>query len=160
MTRSADKSVQQLVDEFVDSAHGNLAKVQEFVRAHPDLVDAKSSAAGERALNAAAHMGRKDIAEFLLTAGAEPDMCTACMLGKLNRVADFVRRDPGAVHATRPHGFPALTLAVIGGNKDVVELLLSRGADLDAGQGCSTPLHAAAQSGQRELAAWASATNR
>ena len=55
-----------LVREFVGQAHGNLEYVQDALQTHPAIVNASWDWGGgdwETALGAAAHMGRRDIAE-------------------------------------------------------------------------------------------------
>ena len=64
------------VEEFVGKAHGDLDRVQELLQQEPALVNAAWNWGGggwETALGAAAHMGRKDIAELLLARGARID---------------------------------------------------------------------------------------
>ena len=59
-----------LVMEFVGKAHADLDRVKELLDQTPALVNATwdwGNGDFESALGAAAHMGRKDIANFLLT---------------------------------------------------------------------------------------------
>src|SRR5689334_4778333 len=65
-----------LVREFVSKSHGDLKSVREMVKKEARLIYASRDwGAGdwETGLNAASHMGRRDIAEFLLDSGARPD---------------------------------------------------------------------------------------
>src|SRR5512134_1172487 len=78
-----------LVQEFVISAHGDLDRAKELLSQEPALVNATWDWGGgdfETALGGAAHMGRKDIANFLLEHGARLDLFTAAMLGNLKIV--------------------------------------------------------------------------
>ena len=62
-----------LVRDFVANSHGNLERVQELLLQEPSLINASWDWGGgdwETGLGAAAHMGRKDIAQFLLARGA------------------------------------------------------------------------------------------
>ena len=86
---------QDLIDELVGNAHGNMARVQEILAEHPELVNA-SSQWGETPIQAAAQMGDKVMAEYLLGLGAPLDICTAAMHGQ---VAAGQRRP------YRPHEF-------------------------------------------------------
>ena len=56
---------QAVVDEVVGNAHGNLARVQELVEAHPDLVNAKATW-NETPIEAATQMGNRAIIDFLV----------------------------------------------------------------------------------------------
>jgi hypothetical protein len=73
-----------LVEEFVGKAHGDLARVKELLTQEPRLVNAAwdwGNGDWETALGAAAHMGRRDIAETLFAHGARLDIFAAAMLG-------------------------------------------------------------------------------
>ena len=59
----------KLVQEFVGNAHGDLNRVKELLAQEPTLINSCWDWGGgdfETALGAAAHMGRRDIAEFLI----------------------------------------------------------------------------------------------
>ena len=99
-------------------------------------------------------MGRRDIAEYLLAAGAPMDICTAAMLGLKDRVEAFLKADPGQLQTRGSHGIPVMYYPVITGHKDIAELLLAHGAEVNAGEGGSSPLHGAVMFGQTEMAAW------
>lgn len=144
---------QDLIDEFVANAHGNLLRVQELLGQHPTLLNANASW-DETALAAAAQVGRRDIAEFLLAAGAPLDICTAAMLGRVDAVTSFLRADQGLAHATGAHGIPVLYHAAITNRKQVAKLLLAAGTDVNQGTGVTTALHGAAQFDQASMAAW------
>lgn len=64
---------QETIDAFVNRAHGDLDGVKEMLARQPALLHARSNA-GETALGAAAHVGNRSIAEYLLQQGAEPEM--------------------------------------------------------------------------------------
>ena len=76
-----------LIQQFVGNAHGDLDRVKELLSQEPALINACWDWGGgdfETALGAASHMGRRDIAEFLLENGARLDLFAAAMLGKLD----------------------------------------------------------------------------
>jgi ankyrin repeat protein len=147
------ESAQDLIDEFVGVAHGDFARMKALLAEHPALLNARASF-DETALEAAAQMGRRDMAEFLLAAGAPMDICTAAMLGLKERVEEFLRADPGQLKARGSHGIPAMYYPVITGHQDIAELLLAHGAEVNAGEGGSPPLHGAVMFGQVEMAVW------
>ena len=102
--------------EVVGAAHGQFEKVKELVTARPELAKASwdwGFGDVETALGAAAHMGRKDIAEFLIEQGARPDIFTFAMLGKLNTVKSMIEDMPGIQKIRGPHGFTLLFHAQI-----------------------------------------------
>jgi hypothetical protein len=119
-----------LVEEFVRVAHSDLDRTKELLTTEPALVNATWDWGGgdfETALGAAAHMGRKDIAEYLLEKGARLDIFAAAMLGKLEVVKAALTAYPGALNAPGPHGIPLLAHAQAGGGeaKAVLEFLES-----------------------------------
>jgi len=121
----------ELVHQFVYNAHGDFEKVKELLEQEPGLVNAAWDWGGgdwETALGAAAHMGRRDIALYLLERGARIDLFTAAMLGKLAVVQAIVDDNPEALHAAGPHTIPLLMHAKTGGEHaaKVVAYLESR----------------------------------
>lgn len=117
-----------LVQEFVGNAHGNLERVRELLAQEPALVNATWDWGGgdfETALGASAHMGRKDIANFLLEHGARLDIFAAAMLGQLEIVKAALTAYPEALHTPGPHGIPLIVHAQQGGEeaKAVLEYL-------------------------------------
>ena len=91
---------QALIDELVGNAHGNMARVQEILTAHPELVNA-ASRWGETPVQAAAQMGDRAMTEYLLGLGAPLDICTAAMLGRGDIVEVMLATDPAQAHANR-----------------------------------------------------------
>lgn len=117
-----------LVQAFVGNAHGDLARVQELLAQEPALVNAAWDWGGgdwETGLGAAAHMGRRDIAELLLAHGARLDLFAAAMLGEVEVVRAILDAHPELRDATGPHGIPLRAHAAAGGEqaRAVLELL-------------------------------------
>jgi hypothetical protein len=116
----------ELVREFVVAAHGNLEKTTELLDRQPALVNATHDWGGgdwETALGGASHMGRADIARFLLSRGARKDVFCAAMLGELALVRAFLEADPATVRLKGPHGIPLLVHAQKG-KQEAVEAFL------------------------------------
>lgn len=108
----------ELVEEFVGKAHGDFERVQELLQAEPALVNACWDWGGgdwETALGAAAHMGRRNIAEYLLARGARLDIFAAAMLGQLAVVQAILAAYPETKQAPGPHGIPLIAHAKAGG---------------------------------------------
>ena len=108
----------QMVRDFVANAHGDLGRVTELLEQEPALINAAWDWGGgdwETALGAASHMGRKDIALFLLDKGARMDVFAAAMLGQLEIVQAIIHAFPEARSLRGPHGIPLLAHAQVGG---------------------------------------------
>ena len=115
-----------LVQEFVGKAHGDLNRVKELIAQEPNLINATWDWGGgdfETGLGAASHMGRKDIAEFLLENGARLDLFAAAMLGKLDIVKAAYTAYPDIIKTPGPHGIPLIAHAQAGG-EDAKEVLV------------------------------------
>ncbi len=144
---------QEIIDEFVGNAHGNLARVKELLEQYPALLNANASW-NEVAIQAAAQTGQVEIANLLINAGAPVDICCAAMLGQTERVHDRLKADPAQAHAKGAHGISVLYHAVIRNNRDIAEMLLAHGADINQGAGGSPALHGAVLFGQMEMIEW------
>lgn len=150
---TAGELAQELIDEFVGASHGDLGTVRAMLTDHPDLVDA-SARWQERPIQAAAHAGARNVAEFLLSKGAPLDICTAAMLGRVEQVMQMLREDPAHARAAGAHGLSVLYHAATTGQVAVAELLRAHGAHINQGEGGNTALHAAARFGQAGMARW------
>ena len=116
------------VKRFVIAGHGNLAAVKAMLAEEPKLINGTidwGNGDFESALGGASHMGRRDIAEFLLEHNARMDIFAATMLGKLDIVRAALAVFPNIVHVPGPHGIPLIVHAEKGGPaaKDVLEFL-------------------------------------
>jgi hypothetical protein len=107
-----------LVRDFVANAHGDLERVKALLAEQPKLVNAAWDWGGgdwETGLGAASHVGRRDIAEYLLEQGARLDLFAATSLGKLEIVRATLEAFPAALHVPGPHGIPLIAHAKAGG---------------------------------------------
>lgn len=107
----------ELVKEFVTAGHNNLDRVKEMLANEPGLLNATwdwKAGDFETALGGAGHMGRKDIANYLLEQGARMDIFVAAMLGKLEIVKAMLAAFPNALHSKGPHGITLLKHAQAG----------------------------------------------
>jgi len=116
------------VKRFVIAGHGNLAAVKAMLAEEPNLINGAidwGKGDFETALGGASHMGRRDIAEFLLEHNARMDIFAATMLGKLDILKAAVSAFPNIVYVPGPHGIPLIVHAEKGGPaaKDVLEFL-------------------------------------
>ncbi|TML03146.1 MAG: ankyrin repeat domain-containing protein [Actinobacteria bacterium] len=118
----------ELVAEFVLKAHGDLGVVKQLLEQEPAIVNASWDWGGgdwETALGAAAHVGRRDIAEYLLEHGARMDVFAATMLGETEIVRAMLDAQPSLREARGPHGIPLISHAEAGGEqaRAVLDLL-------------------------------------
>ena len=77
----------------------------------------------------ALHFASPASAERLLAAGAEPDACAAAHLDRIDLLQDLLDADPERVHERGGDGQTPLHFAR---SRPVADLLLERGADIDA----------------------------
>ena len=101
----------EVVSGIVGASHGNFDKVKELVNARPELAGASwdwGFGDWETALGAASHVGRRDIAEFLIANGARPDIFTYTMMGMLKSVQEIIETVPGIQSHPGPHGITLL----------------------------------------------------
>lgn len=142
-----------LVREFVIAGHGNLERVKQMLAENPELLNSAypwKEDDRETAIQAAAQVGSVSVAEYLLAQGAPLDICTAAMLGRKEQVELFLAQDPEKIHAKGAHGISLLTHAGFGGNLELVQFLVARGATAGASWG----LHNAVSRGDTQVAAW------
>jgi hypothetical protein len=106
-----------LVKEFVIAGHSNLPKVQSMLQAEPGLLNAAwdwGKGDFEMAIGGAGHMGRADIAEYLLSQGSRMDIFVAAMLGKLDVVRATLTAYPELKDSRGPHGISLIRHAEAG----------------------------------------------
>ncbi len=123
---------QELVQQVVGFSHAKLDELRPIVEARPTLANATIDwgfGDWETAIGAASHMGRPDIADFLMQHGARPDVFTFTMLGHLAIVRSMIEARPGLQKTRGPHGITLLQHAINGGDaaKEVAEYLESLG---------------------------------
>ena len=110
------------VKRFVRVAHGDFDATRELLDKEPRLIKATWDWGGgdfETALGGASHMGRRDIAGFLLERGAALDLYAAAMLGELSIVRAALEARPSLARVPGPHGIPLLAHAKAGGTSAV-----------------------------------------
>jgi hypothetical protein len=106
------------VQRFVQAAHVDFDTTRQMLEAEPRLLRATWDWGGgdfETALGGAAHMGRRDIATYLIGRGAPLDLFAAAMLGELAIVRAALETRPALARVPGPHGIPLLAHAKAGG---------------------------------------------
>jgi uncharacterized protein len=141
---------QETIGELVRAAHGDLDFVRARLAAEPWLANARFYQFDEAPIEAASHMGRPDIAQYLLGCGAPLTVHCAAMLGQRETLAAYLQRD--AALATRPgaHGIPMMFHAAFSGDTQLTQLLV----DHDGGRDYTPALHAAAWKDRPAMATW------
>lgn len=123
----------ELVQEFVGKSHSDIDRVKELLEEHPNLLNAAHDwkhGDFETGLGAASHVGHKELVHYFLEKGAQANIFTACVLGKIEVVKPMLLAFPKTLHAKGPHGFTLLHHAEQGGDDalEVKEYLISLGA--------------------------------
>lgn len=135
-SRNFDQNPQldpEMVQEFVSVSHGKFDRVKALCDKQPLLIYSSHDWGNgdfENGIEAAGHVGNKEIANYLLERGARINFFTLCMLGKFEIVSALLKEFPQMVNAAGPHGFTPLHHAIQGGDdaKKVKKLLESMGA--------------------------------
>ena len=123
----------EIVKEFVGVSHGKFDRVKEMLENDHLLLHVSYDWGGgdfESGIEAAGHVGNKEIANYLLAKGARYNIYLACMLGHLETVKNVLTFNPGLLNSKGPHGFTMLHHAQKGGPESaaVVAYLESLGA--------------------------------
>jgi hypothetical protein len=122
-----------IVEEFVGASHRDIDKVKELLAEHPNLINAAhdwKNGDFETGLGAASHVGYKELASFLIENGAQVNIFTAALFGKMEIIKPILDFFPQALNAKGPHGFTLLHHANKGGDEalEVKEYLMDLGA--------------------------------
>jgi ankyrin repeat protein len=131
---------------------GNRARVEEFLRQDPALIRATTKN-GTTPVLYAVYAKHPDIAESLIARGIEPNIFEAAATGRIGRVRELLKKDPGLIRAFSPDGWTALHLNF--NNLEMAKMLIDAGANLDVNsrnQLNATPLQGAAAGNWIDLA--------
>lgn len=144
---------QEAMDRFVVTSHADLDTVRALLEQDPRLLSSRARW-DETPIQAATHVGSRHIVEFFLARGAPLDLYTAAMMGMTDRVRAFLQENPDLARQPGVHGIPSLFFPALYGHVEIAELLLRHGAEVNAGAGGNTPLHATALYGRAAMARW------
>jgi len=142
-----------MIRAFVMEAHRDLEKVKDIYADHPDLIDEPiewSPGQTETPLQAAAHTGRREIAEFLLEKGAQPNMVVYAMLGDEAQFNGLLAENPDNINEIGAHQFSLMFHAALGGNLNIIQTIHENAENSDLSKG----LLAAVMTSQVEAAEW------
>ncbi len=132
--KKPDALDKDLVKDFIVKGHNDLDGVKELLSREPGLLNACWDWGGgdfETALEGAGHMGRKDIAQYLIGSGARMNIFCAAMLGQMDIVRSILTMNPDLKSSKGPHGLQLLHHAKKGGdeNQAMIEYLQSINAN-------------------------------
>jgi uncharacterized protein len=140
------------VNPFVSIAHANFDKVKEQLAGNSRLLNTRASW-DETAIEAAAHTGHLEMAQWLAEKGAAVSTCTAVLLGNAALVKDALAADRLVVNERGAHDISILGYTAYANEQPAIaEMLLKGGANVQGKALGVTPLHLAAQKGYVELA--------
>lgn len=106
-----------IILEVVGKSHSNLEGVKKLVDARPELTRSVWEwrfGDFESAIGAASHVGRRDIALYLMSKGARATIFTFAMLGSYDVVKSMIDFSPGIQKTSGPHGISLLDHAYAG----------------------------------------------
>jgi hypothetical protein len=128
----ADAIPAEKVKEFVGASHGKFDVVKKLLEEFPNLLYCSWDWSGgdfETGLEAAGHVGNKEIANHLLGLGGRPNIFVMTMLGQTALVKPILEAYPQFLNSKGPHGLTLLHHAQKGGDgaKELLEYLQSKG---------------------------------
>lgn len=137
-------------NQFIIACHHDFDGVKKALEEKPGLAHAFNEEMNESALGASGHMGRRDIAELLLNAGAELELATAAMLGRRDVVQAALAENSANATSGGAHGIPLAFHAAMSGDVELLEMLWNAGAQ-DA---LKNSLHGAVWHNRQAAARW------
>lgn len=127
ISKKLDKN---LVKEFVIAGHSKLELVKEMFEEFPNLIYASHDWGNgdyEQAIEGAAHLGNKEIVNYLIAKGARPNLFALTMLGETNLVKATLEIYPGLLFTKGPHGLTLLHHAQVGDAKELESYFMEKG---------------------------------
>ncbi|MBW1976190.1 MAG: ankyrin repeat domain-containing protein, partial [Deltaproteobacteria bacterium] len=126
--------------------------IVELLLARGARIDARGGWPSGTALDVALRENHQDIVKLLVAKGAEVSIYGAAFIGDVDKVKGFLERG-GSVGTADATGQTLLHYATAGNWKDIAELLIANGANVNAVAGkWKTPLGVAARTGSTDVA--------
>ncbi len=111
--------------------NGESSKIAEMIEREPTIVNSKNGE-GATGILYALYTGRSEVAELIAKRKPQLDLFEAACLGQTARIETLIRQNPEGSNEYSAEGFTALQLAAYLGKSTAVDLLLSRGAEVNA----------------------------
>lgn len=125
-----DKFDLEQIRELVFAAHNDFDETKRIIEANPLLLNCTNQTKKgdfETAVGGASHMGRRDIADLLVSKGARLDIFNYTFLGYDEFVMKFLTDYPNMLNAPGPHGFTLLHHAKVGERTALADWLTEQG---------------------------------
>ena len=129
-TQQEDLLDSDLILEFVFAAHKSLEETKRILEKYPLLLNCTSQfnkGDFETAMGGASHMGRRDIADYLISQGARLDIFNYAFLGYDDFIKKVISDYPHLLNSYGPHGFTLLHHAEVGDRKELAQWLRDQG---------------------------------
>lgn len=110
---------------------GDTARIEQLLKENPTLANARTKD-GVSAIFLALYRGNKTAALAIASKKSDLDIFEASVIGDLERLKKIVGSDVTSVTSYSPDGFTALALASYLGQKEAVDYLIEKGADVNA----------------------------
>lgn len=152
MSERLPLSIEQ-VKAFILACHAKHDRVVELLDEQPRLLRASmdwGEGDWENGLEAAGHMGHRDIAELLLSRGMTRTLFSAAMMGEKSIVEQLLAADPGAVSHPGVHRMSLIYHIAISGNTDIAEIAQACGEV----PGKDAAIHPAVKFDHLDMTAW------
>jgi ankyrin repeat protein len=122
------KLQKDLLDAIVS---GDSQAVQSITKQDPSVLRATTET-GESAVILAVYRNQTVIAEILLAAGAPLNIYEASAMGKKDKLNELLNSQPDLINSYSHDGWTPLHLAAFFGHHEAIELLIQKGANLNA----------------------------
>lgn len=135
--------IQQLIEA---SRSGDTKQMLAIIQAHPEVLE-QTAENGETPLIAAMYHGMREAVELLLDQGVHVNIFEAAAIGDEETVAFMLEHAPDLVNTYSYDGWSPLHLAAFFGAYEVAEVLIDKGADVNAfsrNAMVNMPIHVAA----------------
>jgi uncharacterized protein len=109
----------------------DLERVRGLLSSDPSIALVRDEQ-GISAVMQACYRGRSEIVDVLLASEPELNVFEAAAIGRLERVRKLVEEYADVVRSWSPDGFTALHFACFFGHPEIAEVLLERGAEVNA----------------------------
>ncbi|MEZ4810887.1 MAG: hypothetical protein R2819_11070 [Allomuricauda sp.] len=129
-TQQEELLEKELIMDFVSAAHRNLEETRQLLEKYPLLLNCNyqwKKGDFETAMGGASHVGRKDVAEYLIGKGARMDIFNYAFLGYDGFIKKIISDHPQLLHSYGPHGFTLLHHAEVGERKELAQWLRDQG---------------------------------